>query len=132
SPKLYFYDSGLVAYLARWYSMETLMHGAQDGAILENYVVSEIKKGYHNSGKAPYLYYYRDKDGKEIDLLWEADGVLYPLEIKKTSSPDKRLTHVFDVLRKSGKTLGNGGIVCLRNDFIPLDRENSIIPVRCL
>ena len=132
SPKLYFYDTGLVAYLARWSSVETLMNGAQDGAILENYVISEIKKGYHNSGKEPYLNYYRDKDGKEIDILWEANGTLYPLEIKKTSSPSAHLINVFQVLYKSDKAVGQGGIVCLKNDFVPLDRLNSIIPIRCV
>ncbi len=132
SPKLYFYDSGLVVYLTRWNSVEALMNGAQSGAILENYVVSEITKGYHNSGLEPRLNYYRNKDGNEIDVLWEANGSLYPLEIKKTHSPNSRLTNVFNVLEKTGKTLGHGGVVCLRNDFQPLDRNNSIIPVRCI
>ena len=132
SPKLYFYDSGLAVYLTRWNSVEALMNGAQAGAILENYVISEIIKGYHNSGLEPYLYYYRDKDGKEIDVLWEADGNLYPLEIKKTLSPSTRLTHIFNVLEKSGKKIGNGGVVCLRNDFQPLDKNNSVIPIRCV
>ena len=132
SPKIYFYDSGLVAYLARWNSVEALMNGAQAGAILENYVISEIKKGYHNSGLEPRLNYYRDKDGKEIDVLWEANGTLYPLEIKKTSNPDSRIASTFHVLEKSNKILGNGGVICLRNDYIPLDRNNSVIPIRCI
>lgn len=132
SPKLYFYDSGLVSYLTKWSSVETLMNGAQGGAILENFVVSEITKGYYNSGQTPYLNYYRDKDAKEIDLLWEDSGTLYPLEIKKTSNPDARLTKTFALLQKSGKLLGSGGIACLYNDFLPLDKENFIIPIRCL
>jgi predicted AAA+ superfamily ATPase len=132
SPKIYFYDSGLVACLTRWNSVETLMNGAQNGAILENYVMAEIVKGYYNSGLVPYLYYYRDKDGKEIDVLWEADGTLYPAEIKKTASPNIRLAKVFQTLAKSGKNVGQGGIICLINDFIPLDRNNSAIPIRCV
>ena len=132
SPKLYFYDSGLAAYLARWNSVEALMNGAQAGPLLENFVVSEIAKGYHNSGQTPYLYYFRDKDNKEIDLLWEANGTLYPLEIKKTSSPDVRMTNVFRTLEKSGKILGKGGIVCLYDDYLPLNRDNSIIPIKCV
>ena len=132
SPKLYFYDSGLVAYLARWNSVEALMNGAQNGAILENFAVSEIKKGYLNCGLEPWLYYYRDKDGKEIDVLWEANGTLYPLEIKKSSNPDPRLTNVFHILEKSDKNIGKGGVICLKNDFIPLDGNNSIIPIRCV
>ena len=132
SPKLYFYDCGIVAHLTRWNSVETLMNGAQGGAMLENFVVSEVAKGYQNSGKTPYLYYFRDKDNKEIDLLWEANGTLYPLEIKKTSKPDVRLTKVFRSLENSGKLLGNGGIVCLRESFIPINRENYCIPIRCI
>ena len=132
SPKLYFYDSGLVAYLARWNSVETLMNGAQSGALLENFVVSEVVKGYYNSGKMPYLNYFRDKDNKEIDLLWEANGTLYPLEIKKTSNPDVRMTKEFCKLEKSGKILGKGGVVCLYGDFLPLNRDNAIIPIRCV
>ena len=132
SPKLYFYDSGLVAYLARWNSIEALMNGAQAGAILENFVVSEVAKGYYNSGTRPHLHYFRDKDNKEIDLLWEANGTLYPLEIKKTSNPDVRLTKVFDLLKKSGKILGNGGVVCLYDKFLPINRDNYIIPISCV
>ncbi|MCL2672073.1 MAG: ATP-binding protein [Clostridiales bacterium] len=132
APKLYFYDSGLVAYLTRWSSAETLLHGAQSGAILENYVVSEIAKGYHNCGLEPFLHYFRDKDNKEIDLLWEENGTLYPIEIKKTANPDVRLTNVFQVLKKSDKLLGKGGVVCMYGDFLPLGRENFVIPVRCL
>ena len=132
SPKLYFYDSGLVAYLARWNSVETLMNGAQSGALLENFVVSEVAKGYYNSGKMPFLHYFRDKDNKEIDLLWEENGTLYPLEIKKTSNPDVRLTKVFHVLEESGKILGKGGVVCLYDDFLPLNKDNAVIPIRCV
>jgi len=132
SPKLYFYDSGLVTHLARWNSVEALMNGAQAGALLENFVISEVVKGYHNCGVMPRLHYFRDKDSKEIDLLWEANGNLYPLEIKKTSSPDARLTKVFGLLEKSGKPLGNGGVVCLYDEFLPINRDNYIIPVRCV
>ena len=132
SPKLYFYDCGLVAYLARWNSIEALMNGAQSGALLENFVISEVAKGYFNSGRTPHLYYFRDKDNKEIDLLWEENGTLYPIEIKKTSSPDIRMTRVFKLLEKSGKILGSGGIVCLYDDFLPMSRENFIVPIRCV
>jgi predicted AAA+ superfamily ATPase len=132
APKLYFYDSGLVVYLTRWHSVEALMNGAQAGAILENYVISEIKKGYHNCGLEPRFNYYRDKDGKEIDVLWEANGTLYPLEIKKTYNPSTRLTTVFNVLEKTDKIIGLGGVACLRSDFQPLDKNNSVIPIRCV
>ena len=122
----------MLLHLTKWNSVETLMSGAQSGALLENFVVSEIAKGYYNCGSTPYLHYFRDKDNKEIDLLWEANQTLYPIEIKKTSSPDIRLTKVFRLLEKSGKTLGNGGVVCLYDQFLPLDKNNFIIPIRCI
>ena len=87
TPKLYFYDTGLVCYLTKWSSADTLESGAMNGAILENYVVAEIAKTYWNCGMEPYMYYYRDKDAKEIDIVLEHDGVLNPIEIKKTSNP---------------------------------------------
>ena len=132
APKLYFYDSGLVAHLTRWSSVETLMSGAQSGAILENFVISEVMKGYYNCGHRPYLYYFRDKDNKEIDLLWEANGTLYPLEVKKTATPDMRLTKVFGVLEKSGKIVGSGGVVCMYENFTPFDKNNFVIPIRSI
>lgn len=87
APKLYFSDTGLVAYLTRYQSAQILSSGALNGAILENYVVSEIRKIYQNSAKECSFWYYRDKDGHEIDLLIEQDGVLNPIEIKRTYNP---------------------------------------------
>ena len=128
-PKLYFYDSGLVAYLTKWTDSETLMNGAMSGAILENFVVSEIVKSYQNAGLEPFIYYYRDKDNKEIDIVLERNGTLYPLEIKKTMMPDKRWTNVFCVLDKTSLKRGTGGILCLSDKFTAFDRDNLIIPV---
>ena len=101
TPKLYFYDTGLVCYLTRWSSPEVAESGAMNGALLENFTISEIVKSYQNAGLEPYLYFYRDRDAKEIDAILEADGKLCPLEIKKTAKPDKRLTRVFGVIDKS-------------------------------
>lgn len=128
-PKLYFYDCGLVAYLTKWTDSETLLHGAMSGAILENFVVSEIVKSYQNAGLEPFIYYYRDKDNKEIDIVLERNGTLYPLEVKKTMMPDKRWTNVFSVLEKTNLQRGTGGILCLSDKFSAFDRENLIIPV---
>ncbi|MCL1835841.1 MAG: DUF4143 domain-containing protein [Oscillospiraceae bacterium] len=81
TPKLYFFDTGLVAYLTKWSDRDTLMSGAMSGAILENFVVSEIIKSHYNCGLEPYVYYYRDKDAKEIDIIIEGDGKLFPIEL---------------------------------------------------
>lgn len=101
TPKLYFYDTGLVCYLTKWSSAETLESGAMNGTILENYVVAEIRKTYLNCGKEPYMYYYRDKDAKEIDIVLEHDGVLNPIEIKKTSNPGTELIKVLGAYKNS-------------------------------
>lgn len=129
TPKVYFYDTGLVCYLTKWSTPETAESGAMSGALLENYAVSEIMKGYQNAGQEPYLYFYRDQDAKEIDVIMERDGKLYPLEIKKTALPDKRLIRVFGILNKSPLTLGTGAILCMAEQFSALDRENLIVPI---
>lgn len=129
TPKLYFYDSGLVCYLTRWSSAEVLQSGAMNGAMLENYVVSEIAKTYLNSGKEPYMYYYRDKDAREIDVILEHDGILNPIEIKKTANPGSTLTKVFSLLDKASVPRGNGAVVCMKQSVGVIDRENFIVPV---
>lgn len=129
TPKLYFYDTGLVCYLTRWSSAETLESGAMNGAMLENYVVSEIAKTYLNNGKEPYMYYYRDKDAKEIDIVLEHDGVLNPIEIKKTSNPGTELTKVFRLLDKSSTPRGKGAVVCMKPGLSAIDRDNYIVPI---
>lgn len=129
TPKLYFYDTGLVCYLTRWSSAEVLESGAMNGAVLENYVVSEIAKTYMNSGREPYMYYYRDKDAREIDIVLEHDGVLNPIEIKKTSNPGTELTRVFRLLDKSSVPRGKGAVVCMKPGVGAIDRDNYIVPV---
>lgn len=129
TPKMYFYDTGLVCYLTKWSSAETLEAGAMNGAILENYVVAEIMKTYLNSGKEPFLYYYRDKDAREIDLVLEHDGVLNPMEIKKSANPGRELIRVFQVLDKSSVPRSKGAVLCMKPELSAIDRENYIIPV---
>lgn len=129
TPKLYFYDTGLVCYLTRWSSAEVLESGAMNGAVLENYVVSEIAKTYMNSGREPYMYYYRDKDAREIDIVLEHDGVLNPIEIKKTSNPGTELTRVFRLLDKASVPRGKGAVVCMKPGVGAIDRDNYIVPV---
>lgn len=129
TPKLYFYDAGLVAYLTKWSSADTLQNGAMSGAILENYAVAEIVKGYQNAGKEPFIYYYRDKDAKEIDVLLERDGTLYPIEIKKTANPGQQLSRVFKVLDKSGLRRGIGAVLCMAERLGALNGDCLSVPV---
>ena len=128
SPNMYFMDTGLAVYLTRWDSPKTLEVSAMSGKIFETYVVSEILKSYHNAGKQPPVYYYRDTDGKEIDLILEYNGTVYPIEIKKTGNPGKDVIKNFDVLKNSGMLVGEGAVVCLYDNVLPLDKNNWIIP----
>ena len=129
TPKLYFYDTGLVCYLTRWSSPETAMNGAMNGALLENYTVSEIVKTYQNAGQEPFLYYYRDKDAREIDLLLEQDGKLFPIEIKKMAAPPKKLTKVFELIGKSPLERGTGAVLCMADRLGAFDLDNLIVPI---
>ena len=129
TPKLYFYDTGLVCYLTKWSSPEVTMNGAMNGALLENFAIAEILKGYQNAARESFLHYYRDRDAKEIDLLLEGDGMICPLEIKKTAAPDKKLTKAFKVIDKSPLQLGTGAVLCMADKFSAFDRENLIVPI---
>lgn len=129
TPKLYFYDTGLVCYLTRWSSPETAESGAMSGALLENFAVSEIMKSYQNAGREPFLYFYRDRDAREIDVILEGDGKLCPLEIKKTALPDKRLARVFSLIDKPPLQKGTGAILCMAEQFGAIDRNTLIVPV---
>lgn len=131
-PKLYFFDTGLVCYLTKWSSPEVTMNGAMSGALLENYVVAEIIKSYTNAGQEAFAYYYRDKDGKEVDLLLEANGSLYPIEIKKTMHPEKRMIDNFSIVEKMGMNRGTGAVVCLSEKLSAFDENNLIVPVRLI
>ena len=129
TPKVYFYDTGLACYLTKWSSPEVAESGAMSGALLENFTVSEILKGYQNAGREPYLYFYRDRDAKEIDVIMEGDGKLCPLEIKKTATPDKRIIRTFSVIDKSPLQLGTGAVLCMAEHFGAFDRDNLIVPI---
>ena len=129
TPKLYFYDTGLVCYLTKWSSPEVAESGAMSGALLENFAVSEIVKSYQNAGKEPYLNYYRDRDAREIDVIIEGDGKLCPLEIKKTAIPDKRITRTFSLIDKSPLVLGTSAVLCMSDRLSAFDRDNLIVPI---
>ncbi|MDR1891833.1 MAG: ATP-binding protein [Oscillospiraceae bacterium] len=134
APKLYFLDTGLAAYLTRWNTAEVLKNGAMAGAFFETFVVAEIIKSYHNKGILDLpLYYYRDKDMNEIDLLIEDNGVLYPLEIKKHADPDKGDIKAFDKLNGIANIKrGSGGVICLYDNLITLKGNDRVIPIQYL
>lgn len=134
TPKLYFLDTGLAAYLTKWNTPDVLKNGAMAGAFFESFVVSEIIKSYYNKGiLEPPIYFYRDKDMNEIDLLIEENGTLYPIEMKKHADPQKRDVQAFVVLdRIPGVQRGPGGVVCLYDKLITWQGVDKVIPINYL
>lgn len=129
TPKMYFFDTGLVAYLTRYTTPEILQNGAINGAVLENYVVSEIRKSYTNVAQEALLWYYRDTRSNEIDMVLECDGILHPLEIKRSVNPASQLINAFTVLDKGSVPRGKGAILCMRPELSAVDADNYIIPI---
>ena len=132
TPKLYFCDTGLCAFLSSWTSRDTLMNGAASGHYLENYVVSELLKNASYGEKSLSLKFYRDTNQKEIDLILEMNGRLHAFEIKRAASPERKIIKSFSLLEKSGKEMGDGGIICMAETPFPLDTSHFLLPVNLL
>ena len=132
TPKLYFCDTGLCAFLSSWTSMDVLMNGAASGHFLENYVVSAMLRNASYGETEMNLNFYRDTNQKEIDLVVESEGLLHPFEIKKAASPDNKAIKSFSLLERADRDLGVGGIICMAEKPFPIDSANSLIPVNLL
>lgn len=132
TPKVYFTDTGLLAYLTRWLTEDTLKNGASAGKAFETFIISEIIKSFLNAGiSRPSLYFYRDRDQKEIDLIIEDGRDIYPVEIKMTAKPDIKTAKSFNLLKDiPGVNLKEGVIICqydrvhwLKEDLVALPIE---------
>lgn len=123
TPKLYFLDTGLCSYLTRWPTPESLENGIMSGAMLETYLISEILKSYWYNGKEAFVYYYRDLEQREIDLIIDEGGKLFPIEFKRSATPSLTNIKNFAALNQLGIEIGLGAIVCLTQKPIPLSRE---------
>ena len=134
SPKLYFSDTGLAAHLTKWNTPEALMNGAFAGHLYENFVVMEIVKTYYNYSPAePPLYFYRDTNGKEIDLLIQEGDMLHPIEIKKTADPAPKMISAFSEIDNiGGVTRGSGALVCRRSEVSKISDTDFVIPIEYL
>ena len=134
TPKIVFMDTGLCAYLCKWDNAINLMNSSVSGHYLETFIISELIKNKRNSTEQlDYdIYFYRDRDGKEIDLLIYFNNTLYPFEIKKTANPTKEMLKNFDILSKTNKEIGQGGVICLYPEIIPLTEKEKIIPISCI
>ena len=145
APRMYLLDTGLCAHLMGWGSAAVLEASAMSGEFFETWVVSEVYKSYLNAGKRPPLYFYRDSNKKEIDMIICQDGIVHPIEIKKGAVP-QNATKNFSVLAPIERepttdefgaahlktTIGTGAVVCLASDLIPIDRKNWYVPAWCI
>jgi len=132
TPKIYFLDTGLMCYLVGWKTAETAKNGAMAGNIFETFVISEIIKTRLNNGQDidDSLFYYRDKEKREIDLLIKEGNVLYPIEIKKGATPDKTWIKNFRVLQKiDGMVTGTGAVICQIDHIVPISENVNALPI---
>ena len=131
-PKIYFMDTGLACFLAKYPNAEILEASAYAGHIFETYVVSEIIKTFANNGKnfKRYLFYYRDDKKREIDLIIDYNNKLYPIEVKKGKKPNGECTKNFEVLDSLNNEKGKGIVLCMSDEIFPIDRNNYYVPVR--
>ncbi|MEN8237164.1 MAG: ATP-binding protein [Pseudomonadota bacterium] len=129
TPKLHFMDTGLCCFLTGWLNADVLERGAMSGTILESYVVSEIIKSYLHNGRTPRVYYYRDKEKREVDLLIEENGVLYPIEVKKSAALQKVNSKGFEALKTLSTPIGYGGLLCFVKNLLPVSKNVDAIPI---
>jgi predicted AAA+ superfamily ATPase len=132
TPKLYFTDTGLVAYLTGWRSAETAASGAMAGALFECYVLAEILKSYWHRGREAPIWYFRTKEKKEVDLVIEEDGLLFPVEVKLTASPSRKHLTGISSLQATGASLGRAALVCLVRESVPLADAIDAVPIRLI
>jgi predicted AAA+ superfamily ATPase len=129
TPKLYFMDTGLVCYLTGWRTAEAAASGAMAGALLETHVVSEVIRSYRYRGIEPPLWFWRDKEKREVDLLLAEDGLLFPVEVKLSASPSKTDLRGTRALQRMGAPLGKGAVICLVEQPHALTADIEVIPV---
>lgn len=132
APKLYFLDTGLCTYLTDWFTPESLEAGAMSGAVFETWCFTELLKSYRHSGQRAPFFFYRDFDQAEIDLIIESDGVLYPVEFKKSANPGKDAARHFKLLQRFDQPVGTGAIICMTSTAMPLNRSCQLIPAAML
>ena len=134
TPKVYFMDSGLACYLIGWDNPQVLKNGVMAGAMFETFVICEIIKSWANaSGVTPSInfFFFRDKDGNEIDLLINQNGTLYPIEIKKHINCGKSDITAFTQLDKiMDFKRGEGCVVCMADDVFPITKTDKAVGVR--
>lgn len=128
AKRLYFSDTGLLSFLLEYDTIKMIDEGNLSGMIFETFVVSEIYKSYINANKRVPMYYYRDGNQKEIDLVIYKDEIATPVEIKKSTNP-KNPAKNFNVLKENNLKVNNGIILCMSNDILPVSDNDYLVPI---
>ena len=131
TPKIYFLDTGLMAFLTKWHTPEQIEAGAMSGAFFETFIFCEILKSFYNCGIDPknHLYFYRDKDDNEIDFIINYGGNLHPIEVKRKSNPNQRDIKAFRFIEKNEVyERGSGAVICTNDGIVPLSEKDCILP----
>lgn len=127
SPKLYFLDTGLASYLTKWGTPEALQAGAMQGAFFETYIISEIIKSYIFRGREPSIYYLRDKEGHEVDLVIEDNG-LNLVEIKLSASIKEDFSIGMNYFTKKSDKFVSKSVISLVENKIETQNKVNYIP----
>ena len=134
TPKMYFLDTGLMAYLTDWTNPQVLQSGAAAGHFFETWCVSEILKSYSNAGIEASIYYFRTKERRpsEIDVLIVKDGTIYPAEVKKSAKLDKNDVKQFSKLATFKMPVGTGALLSLYPEVTHINEQVLAIPAGLL
>ena len=128
-PKMYFFDTGLAAYLCGIDSEETLKKSFLKGRFFETFIFNEIRKSYINNGEMQPLYYYRDNQQEEIDFILLRKGKISCIEIKAGQAPSFSFTKAFKVVKESKYEKGKNAIICTAKKISMLNEETLILPI---
>lgn len=132
SPKLYFMDTGLCAWLGNWTSAASLQSGAMSGAILETWVFGQLYRALGSRGLRASLSYYRDSNGNEVDFLLECDNKIYPMEVKRSSSPTTRDLKAIATIPTGKAEMQPGIVLCTAREIFSLGHGHKAFPISAM
>ena len=111
SPKIFFYDTGVLCSLLNISSTNELINHFAVGSIFENFIISEFKKEFSEMSKSANTYFYRDNHGNEMDLVVDTGGSLIPIEIKSSTTFSSNFFSGFSYWKKHVDQLAKGYVI---------------------
>ena len=128
-PKMYFFDTGLAAYLSGIDSSSTLVRSFLKGRFFETYAINEIRRSHLNAGITVDYYYYRDNNQNEIDLVYIRDGEIHMVEVKSGTNFTADAVKGFRQLNNTAFLKGSNAIVCTADKLSALPDGTFVVPV---